>query len=162
MAKPGSKPKPTVLKRLAGNPGKRPLNLNEPKPDPADLKAPKGHLPRVGWLLWKRLARRLDRLDLLTELDRQALELMCIHYAYASKAEKVLRRQGIIAIGCMGQPVKHPAHQVFMDHSKAFLRYAAEFGMTPSSRTSLIAGGGDGGEMTLAEMLFQSVSDGRK
>jgi len=29
----GRKPKPTALKIIEGNPGKRPLNKNEPKPD---------------------------------------------------------------------------------------------------------------------------------
>ena len=72
MAKRGRKSKPTELKRSAGNPGKRRLNPNEPKLKHADLKAPKGHLPRVGRELWNRLARCLDRSDLLTELDRQA------------------------------------------------------------------------------------------
>lgn len=32
MAITGPKPKPTAIKILEGNPGKRPLNLNEPKP----------------------------------------------------------------------------------------------------------------------------------
>ena len=30
---PGPPPKPTKLKLLAGNPGKRPLNENEPEPE---------------------------------------------------------------------------------------------------------------------------------
>ena len=29
----GRRPKPTRLKMLTGNPGKRPFNMNEPKPD---------------------------------------------------------------------------------------------------------------------------------
>ena len=33
MAQRGRKPKPTALKVLEGNPGKRPLNLYEPTPE---------------------------------------------------------------------------------------------------------------------------------
>ena len=33
MAQKGRKPKPTALKVLEGNPGKRPLNLYEPSPE---------------------------------------------------------------------------------------------------------------------------------
>ncbi|MEQ8198694.1 MAG: phage terminase small subunit P27 family, partial [Clostridiaceae bacterium] len=33
MAQRGRKPKPTAIKVLEGNPGKRPLNKNEPKPE---------------------------------------------------------------------------------------------------------------------------------
>ena len=32
MAERGRKPTPTAIKVLEGNPGKRPLNANEPKP----------------------------------------------------------------------------------------------------------------------------------
>ena len=35
MAARGRKPKPTALKELEGNPGKRSLNPSEPKPPPA-------------------------------------------------------------------------------------------------------------------------------
>lgn len=40
MAIRGKKPKPTNLKILEGNPGKRPLNLNEPKPIPIAPECP--------------------------------------------------------------------------------------------------------------------------
>lgn len=33
MATRGRKPKPTAIKELEGNPGKRPLNANEPRPE---------------------------------------------------------------------------------------------------------------------------------
>lgn len=161
MAKPGRKPKPTELKRLAGNPGKRPLPSRDRQPEPADLKAPKGHLPREGWELWRDLAPRLSKLGLFGELDRQAFEMLCIHYAYAYKAEKVLRREGILAKGSMGQPVKHPSHQVLMDHSKMLLRYATEFGMTPSSLASLLPTDSSEREKSLAELLFETVQSER-
>lgn len=161
MGKRGTKPKPTELKRLAGNPGKRPLPSRDRLPGPADLKAPKGHLPREGWLLWNRLAPRLSDMKLFSELDRQALEMLCLHYAYACKAERTLREQGILSFGSMGQLVKHPAHQVLMDHSKAFLRYATEFGMTPSSLASLLPTSEEEREMSLAEQLFQMVDSER-
>ena len=40
MATRGRKPKPTHLKVLAGNPGKRPLPKNEPKPKPIAPRCP--------------------------------------------------------------------------------------------------------------------------
>ena len=39
MAQRGRKPKPTALKVLEGNPGGRPLNLNEPKSAPLSFLA---------------------------------------------------------------------------------------------------------------------------
>ena len=40
MATRGRKPKPTALKVLEGNPGKRPLNENEPIPPKGSIKCP--------------------------------------------------------------------------------------------------------------------------
>ena len=36
----GRKPKPTRLKIIQGNPGKRPLNKNEPQPERRLMRAP--------------------------------------------------------------------------------------------------------------------------
>lgn len=67
----------------------------------------------------------------------------------------------MVSLGSMGQLVKHPLHQVFMDHSKAFLRYATEFGMTPSSLAGLMPAGGEEREKSLAELLFETVENER-
>ena len=45
MATRGRKPKPTALKVLEGNPGKRPLNENEPIPPKGSIKCPSWLLP---------------------------------------------------------------------------------------------------------------------
>ena len=45
MAARGRKPKPTALKVLEGNPGKRPLNDHEPIPPKGELKCPSWLLP---------------------------------------------------------------------------------------------------------------------
>ena len=49
----GRRPKPTALKKLEGNPGKRPLNELEPVPPVASLRCPNYLLPEArnggGW-----------------------------------------------------------------------------------------------------------------
>ena len=45
MAKTGRKPKPTALKKLEGNPGKRPLNTMEPTPPNVSIHCPQYLLP---------------------------------------------------------------------------------------------------------------------
>ena len=47
MATRGRKPKPTALKVLEGNPGKRPLNDREPVPPKGTLKCPAWLLPEA-------------------------------------------------------------------------------------------------------------------
>ena len=43
----GRKPKPTALKKLEGNPGKRPLNELEPVPPTVALRCPNYLLPEA-------------------------------------------------------------------------------------------------------------------
>ena len=58
----GRKPKPTEAKKLAGNPGKRPLNQDEPKLPAASIEAPT-HLDgeaRVNYPRFWDVARKQD------------------------------------------------------------------------------------------------------
>jgi phage terminase small subunit len=65
----GRRPKPTALKEMLGNPGKRPLNRNEPKPVQAMPTCP-AHLSSTAKTERKRLAAQLHTLGILTQLDR--------------------------------------------------------------------------------------------
>jgi len=140
MASP--KPKPTKLKILEGNPGKRPLNENEPIPIPMDLKCP-------DWLLaeakeeWKRLAPELERIGLLTIIDKAAFEGYCQSYAKWKKAEKFLKKHGMtIKIPQKNeygnvvsfQLKKFPEVSIANECLKQIRSFATEFGLTPSSR----------------------------
>lgn len=72
----GRKPIPTEIKILEGNPSKRPLNTHEPKPL---KKAP----PCPKWLEaeakkeWRRLAKALEAMGVLTEADMAAFAGYC-------------------------------------------------------------------------------------
>ena len=76
MAKTGRKPKPSALKRLEGNPGKRPLNELEPIPPVTGLTCPKHLLPEAK-KEWKRLAPILMGMGLLTAADAVPFEGYC-------------------------------------------------------------------------------------
>ncbi len=76
MARRGPAPKPTRMKVLAGNPGKRPLNRREPQPKPGLPRCP-AQLSEEAKREWKRISKELDRLGLLTVLDRAALSAYC-------------------------------------------------------------------------------------
>ena len=133
----GRKPKPTALKRLAGNPGKRALNKREPQAQIARPYVPRGRLAPAGQKLWKYLVPKLADLGVLTETDTAALEMLCLHYGMAVEAGKILREEGLTAIGAHGQTVKHPAVQILRDASTAFRMYAEQFGLTPSARSRI-------------------------
>lgn len=125
----GRKPKPTRLKLLEGNPGKRRIP-NDPKPKPIAPSCP-SWIPKEGKALWKQLAPKLERLGLLRETDGEAFAAMCLHWAYVRKAAARIAKDGIIAKGERGN-VKHPAYQVVRDSTKIWQSLAASFGLTPA------------------------------
>lgn len=143
----GRKPKPTAKKILEGNPGKRVLNKREPKPR---VSADKPKVPaKIAGVVYKaeieaacqafgdKYLPQLRALDLLTDLDIAAFELMSVHYSIAWAAASIVERDGLLLIDKFNQAHKHPALQVMRDNSAAFRAFAAEFGMSPSSRSRI-------------------------
>ena len=82
----GPPPKPTALKILEGNPGRRPINLNEPKPPLATLKPPTW-LDADGRRVWRQLAPGYHALGLLTELGVEAFAHACAKLATARREQ---------------------------------------------------------------------------
>ena len=89
----GRRPKPTRLKVLMGNPGKRPLNENEPRPEPEIPECPP-ELGPVAQKEWHRLVGELASLRILTNLDRAALAAYCGAYALWAEATEALQKYG--------------------------------------------------------------------
>lgn len=89
----GRKPKPTALKLLAGNPGKRAINHAEPKPRVVMPKPPE-HLSDAEKDKWKSTVRELHPLGLVTAIDKDALAMYCTIYVRWVKAEKMVRDKG--------------------------------------------------------------------
>ncbi len=155
----GRKPKPTAIKELAGNPGKRPLNKAEPQPGDADIRVPKGRLPKEGRELWHVLAPQLAELGVLKATDLPALEVLCLHYAMVRRAWKIVEREGVTAesVSVAGTTVKkHPAASVLRENAMAFKGFLTEFGLTPSSRVRIKTDGAEK-EKSLADLLFEGV-----
>ena len=136
MSAKGKKPKPTALKELEGNPGRRPLNKNEPKP--------RAVMPRCpSWLddeakkEWARMSKRLDSLGLLTEVDGSAFAGYCQAYARWKQAEEFITKHGFVIKTPSGylQPMPHVS--IAQSYMKAMQKFCEEFGMTPASRCRL-------------------------
>jgi P27 family predicted phage terminase small subunit len=127
--------KPTALRILQGNPGKRPLNKCEPQPAQASGRMP-ADLPKEARPYWRKLAPKLRRVGLLTELDVPALADLCLCLARARQAEDLVTSKGVLVAGDRGM-VKNPAIQVARDYRAAAARLMARFGMTPSDRSGL-------------------------
>ncbi len=91
----GRKPKPTALKVLEGNPGKRRINGLEPKP-PASLPTCPGHLSAAAKAEWKRIAKSLNQVGLLTQVDRATMAAYCQTYGRWVEAEEKLAETPLI------------------------------------------------------------------
>lgn len=79
MATRGRKPKPTAMKELEGNPGKHPLNTSEPKPNKKAPACPKWLEPEAK-KEWRRLAKQMEAIGILTEVDMAAFAGYCQAY----------------------------------------------------------------------------------
>ena len=144
MATRGRKPKPTAIKELEGNPGHRPLNPNEPKPIKKAPPCPKDLEPEAK-KEWRRLAKHLEALGILTELDMAAFAIYCQAYARWKEAEDFLTQHGTIVKTPSGYWQQVPQVSIAQTYSKIMTKLATEFGLTPSSRSRIIAGDGEAG-----------------
>lgn len=132
----GRKPVPTELKKLRGNPGKRALPANEPKPRRVLPRAPK-HLSAVAKAEWQRLARELFELGLLTVVDRTALAAYCAAYARWVRAEEEMADGNLVGTNDKGVPIKSPWVTIANEALSQMKAFMVEFGMTPSSRARI-------------------------
>jgi P27 family predicted phage terminase small subunit len=94
----GRPPKPTALKLVEGNRGKRAAPSHEPEPALLNDLTPPAHLPAEAAAVWNELAPKLRRAQLLTELDTLALEWLCVaaaqhrHATAAAGDDKLIMR----------------------------------------------------------------------
>jgi len=142
----GRKPKPTHLKIVTGNPGRRPINREEaaPKPEPA-RPAPPEHLCPEAKEEWSRVAEELYPLGLLTRIDRGALAAYCQAYGRWVRAEKKIAglielnplTDGLMIVTKAGNAIQNPLVGIANKAMADMVRYAAEFGMTPSARSRI-------------------------
>lgn len=134
----GRKPIPTALKIANGNPGKRPLNMNEPTPDPAIPMCP-SHLDDLAREEWDRVSYELYEIGILSNIDRAVLANYCIAWSRSIQAELKLQDGNLVLTGKDGGVYQSPWLAVANKAHEQTVKYASELGMTPSSRTRLNA-----------------------
>jgi P27 family predicted phage terminase small subunit len=132
----GRRPKPTRLKVLTGNPGKRPLNADEPRPEPTIPECPP-ELGPVARKEWDRLAAELASLKILTALDRAALAAYCNAYGLWAEAIEAIQKYGTMVKSPSGYPIQSPYVSIANRQAEIMMRIASEFGFTPASRSRI-------------------------
>lgn len=132
--KPGPPPKPSALKRLAGQPGHHVLP-KEPEIKPPE-KAPRA--PR--WLSgpareeWRRLTPLLVHAGLYTDLDFQTLALYCQAVGdWREALEKINQTGGKVLTGTNGGLYQNPWVSLASKAREQALRLIQEFGLSPAA-----------------------------
>ena len=139
----GRKPKPTNIKILEGNPGKRPLNKYEPKPLKKAPPCPKWLEPEAK-KEWRRLAKTLEAMGVLTDADMAAFAGYCQAYARWKEAEERITDRGLVIRTPSGYPQQVPYISIAQQYLKLMQQFAEQFGLTPAARSRIIAGSGEG------------------
>jgi P27 family predicted phage terminase small subunit len=103
----GPQPTPTALKILRGNPGRRPLNHDEPQPE-VTLPDPPADLTGHALAEWKERGPILFRLGLITESDVPAFEGYCRAWGQYKDAEEQVAKLGVVVKAPSGYPIQNP------------------------------------------------------
>lgn len=128
---------PAAVKKLLGNPGKRPIR--------ADLPAHAGSPPMPERLLvepvavakWNEFVPILLELGTLTTADGEALATLCEVYAAAQACLLELRADGPVMKTDLGGVKPNPAGPLYRGLVSLQTSLMSEFGLTPSSRVRL-------------------------
>ena len=135
MGKRGPAPKPSALKKLAGNPGNRPIK-DEPTLG-GDKPACPSWLPQPAKSEWRYIVPKLEEMGLLEKTDRAALVGYVLTYWLLRDSVEHLDQEHIVKVyeTHNGNYQQHPRISVINKQLEMMLRYMKEFGMTPSSRS---------------------------
>ena len=88
---------------------------------------------------WKRIARQLAAMGLLTTIDRAALALYADNYGRWLEAVAALQKYGVVIKSPSGFPMQSPYVAIANKAGEQVRLLLAEFGMSPASRTRVHA-----------------------
>jgi P27 family predicted phage terminase small subunit len=112
-------------------------------------------------LEWGRVSIQLFKLGLLSGIDRAALAAYCAAWGRWVRAERMLRKlgdggaDGLLTKTAQGNIIQNPLVGIANTAANNMMRFATEFGMTPSSRAR-VNGAGDQKEADPAGKYFTS------
>jgi P27 family predicted phage terminase small subunit len=143
MGRRGPPKKPTALKILNGNAGKRKLNAEEPKPEVEIPECP-DFLHPIAKEEWARITPALFRLGLISGLDVAALAAYCQLYARWRQAEEFIADEGsVFSVECVSEKggvyyMTRPEVAISHRYYQLMAKYLGQFGLSPASRSSIV------------------------
>ena len=138
----GRKPVPTALRVLRGNPSKRPINRQEPRPEPLDTACPPELTDPEAIAEWHRTIAPAVGTGHVTSADRVFAIAHCELWAtWRSQLADALRHPHVVAVGQHQHPMPNPARVMSNKTLLILAKVDAELGLTPVSRTRVKTGG---------------------
>jgi len=134
----GRKPKPTRMKVVQGTFRKDRAHPNEPKPE-RQLPPCPDFLKGMARQEYFRIGRKLERIGVLTEIDDLALIGLCQSWAEYLEATEQASKTGMLVKSPSGYPIFNPYVTLANQALKRVKSFLTEFGMTPSSRSRIMA-----------------------
>lgn len=132
----GRPPKPTALKELDGNPGKRKLNKSEPKPQTMLAIEPPKFVSKAARPVWKFYAGQMTY-GVLTVVDTGMFASWCEAEATRQAMQTALEGQPLIVPGSTGQTVVNPLIGKIADQTRLLVTLASKLGFDPISRQAM-------------------------
>lgn len=146
MSKPGRRPMPTQLRIVSGNAGKRAVNHAEPEAPSNRPEAP-SRLSAKEKKHFNLICDLLDGMKILSAADAITIEHAAFYLEESIALRKQLKkgrfqeitsREGSVTIKV------HPAAPLLNADVKILNSLLGELGLTPTARTRIISGDGDG------------------
>lgn len=154
--------KPTALKILQGNLGRRKINTKEPRPRNVIPMCP-AWLDADGKRTFKALAPKLVKLGLLTEVDGTSFGHLCQVRSRILAATRFLNKENpslveeTTYVDSTGQEHNTIKQSVYLKIEKEmfdlFRKAAGDFGLTPRGRAGLSVSTGKKDDKTLEDLL---------
>lgn len=135
----GRKQKPTSLKLVTGNPGKREIKAKAAAEALApDLKpTPPPWFPEEAKEFWTPIFKILRAMQIAKESDKTALGLLCMSLQDMKAAHLQIETEGYVVPTAEGVKT-NPHYQVKSKAMLIAIRLLSEFGMTPTSRARVL------------------------
>jgi len=145
---PGPKPMPTALRLIESGRRQDGETSGEPLPPISDQPLAPAWLNPLALEEWDRLALTLHTMGVLTDIDQTMLAAYCMAYARWRQAEadlEVMAEADPVTHGALiktkeGNAIQNPLVGVANVARRDMARLAAEFGLSPSSRTLINLG----------------------
>lgn len=142
MAVRGRRPKPTHLKLLEGNPGKRPLNADEPIPAGDLAFDPPEGLSESQEKLWRSTMKDAP-LGLLKNLDRELFRTWVIATDTYHRAVTALNASPSLMVRTRnGEWIQNPYLAIVNKQALLMHKAGEQMGFSPSARTRVTVGSG--------------------